>query len=302
MRASLGTLAALGMARVRVAAESTTAYLLQDREEGCMGSCAFCPQSRSSRSPRSLLSRVEWPEVDLWELARRLASDPGPIRRVCLQTVLAEGFQEEALEILSSLRRAGVGLPISVATTPVGESVLRRFRDLGVTHVGVGLDAATPELVEGVGKPFTWEEYWRFTELVVRVFGRRRALVHLIFGLGESEEEFVRAMAKAYEVGADVALFAFTPVPGTPMASRPPPDLRSYRRMQAARHLLSRGERLEAVLARLREGGLDPPPEATVTSGCPWCNRPFYNERPSGPIYNYPSLEMALTGGRGEFR
>jgi len=24
------------------------------------------------------------------------------------------------------------------------------------------------------------------------------------------------------------------------------------------------------------------------TSGCPDCNRPFYNERPSGPLYNYP--------------
>lgn len=25
-----------------------------------------------------------------------------------------------------------------------------------------------------------------------------------------------------------------------------------------------------------------------LTSGCPNCNRPFYNEKPSGPIYNYP--------------
>jgi biotin synthase len=25
------------------------------------------------------------------------------------------------------------------------------------------------------------------------------------------------------------------------------------------------------------------------TSGCPDCNRPYYNEKPSGPIYNYPT-------------
>ena len=25
-----------------------------------------------------------------------------------------------------------------------------------------------------------------------------------------------------------------------------------------------------------------------VTSGCPSCNRPFYNESPSGPLYNFP--------------
>jgi biotin synthase len=24
------------------------------------------------------------------------------------------------------------------------------------------------------------------------------------------------------------------------------------------------------------------------TSGCPECNRPYYNERPGGPMYNYP--------------
>ncbi|MEM4243701.1 MAG: radical SAM protein, partial [Candidatus Bathyarchaeia archaeon] len=28
--------------------------------------------------------------------------------------------------------------------------------------------------------------------------------------------------------------------------------------------------------------------EPFLTSGCPACNRPFYNEKPSGPIYNYP--------------
>jgi biotin synthase-related radical SAM superfamily protein len=28
--------------------------------------------------------------------------------------------------------------------------------------------------------------------------------------------------------------------------------------------------------------------EAFCTAGCPGCNRPFYNERPGGPMYNYP--------------
>jgi biotin synthase len=25
-----------------------------------------------------------------------------------------------------------------------------------------------------------------------------------------------------------------------------------------------------------------------LTTGCPNCNRPYYNEKPSGPMYNYP--------------
>jgi biotin synthase len=28
--------------------------------------------------------------------------------------------------------------------------------------------------------------------------------------------------------------------------------------------------------------------KAFRTSGCPDCNRPYYNEKPSGPIYNFP--------------
>jgi biotin synthase-related radical SAM superfamily protein len=34
--------------------------------------------------------------------------------------------------------------------------------------------------------------------------------------------------------------------------------------------------------AFLRDG------KAFETSGCPGCNRPYYNESPRGPLYNYP--------------
>jgi biotin synthase len=74
-----------------------------------------------------------------------------------------------------------------------------------------------------------------------------------------------------------------------------------YRRVQAAHWLIRQGlahaagdaryDRdgmladlsLEgAELARLLVDG-----EAFRTSGCPGCNRPYYNERPGGPMYNY---------------
>jgi biotin synthase len=38
----------------------------------------------------------------------------------------------------------------------------------------------------------------------------------------------------------------------------------------------------QALLKIIRTG------EPFRTSGCPDCNRPYYNEKPSGPIYNYP--------------
>jgi len=78
-----------------------------------------------------------------------------------------------------------------------------------------------------------------------------------------------------------------------------PPPISTYRQMQVARHLiandLARVESFTFSLAgRLLSFNLPRLPEiladgvAFQTSGCPDCNRPFYNERPGGPMYNYP--------------
>jgi biotin synthase-related radical SAM superfamily protein len=98
-----------------------------------------------------------------------------------------------------------------------------------------------------------------------------------------------------------VGLFAFTPVRGTAMQDIPPPPLDVYRRTQVARYLIcghlaraadfifsSEGRLISFNLLPLREHLADG--RAFRTSGCPDCNRPFYNERPGGVMYNYPRL------------
>jgi biotin synthase len=58
------------------------------------------------------------------------------------------------------------------------------------------------------------------------------------------------------------------------------------------------GQLLSFSLLRLHEVLADG--VAFQTSGCPDCNRPFYNERPGGPMYNYsmpltsPQIEAAI--------
>ena len=117
----------------------------------------------------------------------------------------------------------------------------------------------------------------------------------LIVGLGETEQEMAARIQWAHDLGATVGLFAFTPVRGTHLAHLPPPPLPVYRRMQMARWLIVHG------LARAQEMSFDttgalvgygvPLPgdgQAFRTSGCPDCNRPFYNEQPGGTLYNYP--------------
>jgi biotin synthase len=86
-----------------------------------------------------------------------------------------------------------------------------------------------------------------------------------------------------------------------PAITRPPPKVEVYRRVQLARYLIANGpSRIEdmsfdddgrivdfgiskAVLEKIVDSG-----EPFFTSGCLDCNRPFYNEKLSGPIYNYP--------------
>jgi biotin synthase len=180
---------------------------------------------------------------------------------------------------------------------------MERWKRLGVDYLGVGLDAATPTLFRIAGKPYTWEKYVDFVGRAVAVYGRGRVYVHLIAGLGESPVELVGAMEKLYFIGARVALFRYTPIPGT--ARFPGVDVAEYRLLQIARALLDDGYSPWDYIALGRHGRLllaqcppVSPAKAFLTSGCPGCNRPFYNEGPRGPIYNYPNPQLLRRDAR----
>ncbi len=289
MRASLGTLAALGMAGIRMDAVPTTAYLLQHSSTGCMAGCVFCPQSASVRGSKDYVSRVPWPPVELENLVEALRRRR-VFRRICMQSVLKPRFAQEMIEVL--VRLQDLGIPVSVSINPVGVEILKKISRLS-DHLGVGLDAATPRVFRLTGKPYSWETYWWFVERGVEVYGKRHVYVHLVTGMGEAEWEMAETMEKIYRVGGEVALFAHTPIRGSPLSSKPDPCY--YRRLQALRYLLSKGYRLGEVAYPengrivIRDRYLDEiRADAMLTSGCPWCNRPYYNEGPRGPLYNYP--------------
>lgn len=297
IRVSVGTSHVLGLSRGRLDAPPTTAYLLIG--ERCVRSCLFCPQARGASGRPDVLARVTWPEVDGRLLLRSLerACARGSFRRVCLQLVRSDGSMQEARRIVLALRDA-VPTPISVSCHPASSAEIAEVASWGVSRVSVPLDAASPEIYARVkGGMFS-----RAAELVEQA-GRvlpGRVGTHVVVGLGESEEEVVRLIQWLADRGVSVGLFAFTPVSGTPLAERRQPDIDSYRCVQAAAYLVARGLR-RAESFSFRGGrivclGLEPEEvaaslgggEAFRTSGCPDCNRPFYNERPGGTIYNYP--------------
>ena len=289
---SLGTAAVLGLARTAMAAAPTTAYLMLGGR--CLMNCAFCAQARESRAGAQNLSRVTWPEYDLEEVLDRLplVVAAGAIRRTCLQVTLSGDSFQDALQVLVAVKGA-CDVPFDVAILPRDMDQVRCLVEAGADHIGFGLDAASERVFRRV-KGGSWARHLALIEDTARTFPGRAA-VHLIVGLGETEQEMAARIQWAHDLGAAVGLFAFTPVRGTHLADLPPPPLAAYRRMQMARWLIVHGlagaEAMSFDAAGALAGFGVPVPgdgQAFRTSGCPDCNRPFYNEQPGGTLYNYP--------------
>jgi len=293
---SAGTAAVLGLISIAMDVAPTTAYLMLGGR--CSMNCGFCAQARESQASALNLSRITWPAFPLGEVAPRIADAyrRGAIRRACLQATVAHDVHAWALHVVRVVR-ALCDIPFDVAILPASVEQVRELFAAGVDHVGFGLDAASQRVFERV-KTGSWERSLEMIRQTALAFPGRAA-VHLIAGLGETERELVEMVQRMHEWGVTVGLFAFTPVRGTALEDQPPPRLDQYRRMQAARWLISHGQagfgdlefddtgRLTRIRVRdwralLADG------RAFETSGCPDCNRPYYNERPGGAAYNYP--------------
>lgn len=304
---SLGSAQVLGLAQGSCDAPPTTAYLLLG--DRCARDCAFCAQARSGHARDDGLARVTWPQRDQDATLDALthAAAEGLISRACLQVTAGPGALEETESIVAAIRRR-TAVPVCAAVLPHSLRDVERLLDSGADVVGFGLDAATPEVYERVKTPGcppgqgqrAWQQQMALIE-ECSLAHPRHAGVHLIVGLGETERDIVEVIQRLADVKAIVALFAFTPVPGSAMQAAAPPALAVYRRCQAALHLIVTGAtRVERFTfdqdGRIAGFGLSQDAlhraladgQAFRTSGCPDCNRPYYNERPRGVMYNYP--------------
>jgi len=268
----------------------------------CTVNCAFCAQARESLADDQALSRVTWPEYPLSDVRARMrqAELDGALVRCCLQVTASRDHVAHTLEVVRSIR-AQTSLPLDVAILPAGFGQVDELVAAGVDRIGFGLDAASERVFRRV-KGAHWQRMLSLIEGTARHFPGHAA-IHLIAGLGETEEEIIGRALWARDLGVGVGLFAFTPLRGTPLAEASPPSLGQYRRVQTALWLVSEyGADYSDFLfgdAESRPGslvGLAFPDwlklladgRAFETSGCPGCNRPFYNERPGGLMYNFP--------------
>ena len=307
IRVSVGSAIVLGLLDGKLDAEPTTAYLMTYNAGKCIANCGFCPQARGSLSTTELLSRVNWPvfptKTVLNKIQRAVSSKR--IRRVCIQTLNYLGVFTHLAALVKAIKHHA-NVPVSISCQPINRENIASLAEAGADRIGIALDAATKNLFEEVkgsvaGGPYNWESQFNLLRKAVEVFGKGKVSTHIIIGLGETEKEAICLIQQCVDMHVTPALFAFTPIPGTKLEKKPRPEIESYRRVQLARHLIiNRATRCENLrfdvsgglqdfdvnnetLKSLVESG-----QPFLTSGCPNCNRPFYNERPSGPLYNYP--------------
>jgi biotin synthase-related radical SAM superfamily protein len=225
--------------------------------------------------------------------------------RVCIQALNYPDVFTQLEAIVKEIKKSST-VAVSVSCQPLNRENIIRLANAGADRLGIALDAATEKLFNKVkGKDsdgaYTWLNLIRQLSQALDVFGEGNVSTHVIIGLGETEKEAIEVVQMCVTMGVLPALFAFTPVRGTALETKSPPKLDSYRRVQLARYLIVNGKTKLSDMQFDGEGktagygltneALNSEVESGLpfqTSGCPDCNRPFYNEKPSGPIYNYP--------------
>jgi biotin synthase-related radical SAM superfamily protein len=307
IRVSLGTAIVLGLLEGKLDAEPSTAYLMTYKTGKCSANCGFCPQARASKSSTELLSRVSWPTIQTSSVITGLAkgAKDGKIRRICIQALNYPDVFAHLEALVKEIKKRSE-VAVSVSCQPLNRENIVRLANAGVDRLGIALDAATEGLFnqvkgEDAGGAYTWQGQFRQLSQALDVFGEGHVSTHVIVGLGETDKEAVEVIQRCVDLGVLPALFAFTPVRGTALEHESPPKLESYRRVQLSRYLIVNGKTKLSDMQFSFEGNikgygltneaLNAEVESGVpfqTSGCPDCNRPFYNEKPSGPLYNYP--------------
>lgn len=326
-RISTATAMSLGLipGRFYRGAKNRCANLLIHHHEGCAANCAYCGlnKRRSGSYDKKSFIMVQWPLFSMDAIIEAINNGPAYVKRTCISMITNGRCPRDTITMTKQLQQE-TRIPISLLISPTVLKVddLRAMEESGADMIGVAIDLATPELFDlyrgtGVSGPHRWEKYWQTVADGLEIFGERKVGIHLMVGMGETEEQMVSTMERAWTMGSVNHLFSFFAEPGSPLENRPQPPWPTYLRIQLARFLLEERSVPASAMSFDEEGriidfGL-PRDEITetinlgtpfMTAGCldedgeVACNRPFGNCLPGERQWNYPYLpnkeELAL--------
>ncbi len=293
-------------------AKLTCMNLLLIYDDGCKANCAYCGLARERESSDSFI-RVNWPTYSVQTIIDAMKSCPDA-HRVCISMITHRHAVRDTVAIANQIR-SQVDVPISglIAPTLVTKDDLLAMKEAGIDKIGIAFDAATEPIFdqmrgEQVRGPHRWKRYWECFKDAVDVFGKGEVGSHFIVGLGESEEQMVRAFQRVRDYGGVNHLFSFYPESGTALETQVPPPIDQYRRIQLACEIIDRGLgdylhfRFDPQTGRIVNFGLSANDldklinegQPFMTRGCYGrdgrvaCNRPFANSAPGPSLRNYP--------------
>ena len=288
MRLSYGSARFLGLIKSGPKLKMKTLYTMFG--ERCNFDCAYCAQAKTSFAPESMLSRVIWPKFGMGEIVNSVERSH-EVKRICLQVVSSSSAKQEAFEFLSRVRNFGIPISASVRIFSLKEA--NEWFERGVERLGVATDVVSEKKYSQY-RGGDFQKHMSLLGVLATEFPHK-ITTHAIVGLDESEKEMVEFIDRMHKLGISVGLFAFTPIKGTKLEKHSRPDLDSYRRIQVARYVLENGlTNLEdfsfSERGEITSYGIDVkriPASAFLTSGCPNCTRPYYNEDPNRESYNF---------------
>ena len=218
VKISLAAAMTLGLARGRFwrDAKMTCVNLLLHYSDGCKANCAYCGLSRSRIADERTFIRVPWPVHAMDDIIAGLQTS-SVARRTCISMVVHFRAIEDTLFLTERLVNE-TPQPVSVLLSPTitDEKYLKELQKAGVDKIGIAIDAASPEIFEerrgaGVTGPHKWDVYWQRFEEAIEIFGKMNVGMHIICGLGETEQDLVRIFQRVKDMGACNHLFSFYP-------------------------------------------------------------------------------------------
>lgn len=289
--------------------------LLLTYNAGCAARCAYCGlnQKRQGTYKDKSFIRVTWPTYPLVEIETRIAKRLDRVKRICISMVTRKRAVQDTKDICRHLR-ASFDVPVSllIAPTVLTRDDLVDFKNAGADKIGVAVDLATPELFDrfrgaGVGGPHKWRTYWDCLADSIEIFGRDKAGIHLMTGMGETEKEMCGMIQRSADMGGNTHLFSYFPEDASMLEDLEPPPMDQYRRIQLARYIIDAKIQTADNFSFDQNGKIesfgisDKELDQIIDSGIPFqtsgctgrngqvaCNRPFGNSRPGPDMRNFP--------------
>ncbi|KLO22663.1 radical SAM protein [Marinitoga sp. 1197] len=287
LKLSYATAVLLGLKKGKINFEMPTAYLMLG--EKCVYNCSFCAQAREAESDKDYLSRIKWPEYDIKEFLSKLKEN-NLFKRLCIQVVNTETYFYDLKDLLNEIN--DIDILKAISFRPKSFEEVESIFNYNIDNLGISLDVANKELFPKI-RGGSFDSLFNILIQSAKKYPGK-ITTHVIVGLGETDKDLIDLMFEMKKYNILVSLFAFTPIQGTKLENKQPPSIERYRKIQIAREIIEKNNVKKEDFMFENNSLIKFPEikisedEAIKTSGCSYCTRPFYNEKPNKILYNIP--------------